>query len=102
MTATRYASITLSGRVEACGNIIFKLSETTPNILIGRCGKKSLLICIGFNIFQLLSVPSPKTVVYVTVDWLPLKCMGLEYRVALNGVMGLHRKAAQYSSSEHH
>ena len=32
MTATRYASITLSGRV-------FKLSETTPNILIGRCGK---------------------------------------------------------------
>src|SRR4029434_969252 len=54
--------------------------------------KKSLLICIGFNIFQLLSVASPKKVVYVTIDWLPLKCMGLEYRVARNGVMGLHRK----------
>ena len=39
MTATRYASITLSGRVVTCGNSIFKLSETTPNILIGRCGK---------------------------------------------------------------
>src|SRR4029434_5257756 len=34
MTATRYASIALSGRVVACGNIIFKPSETTPNILI--------------------------------------------------------------------
>src|SRR4029434_1119711 len=39
MTATRYASITLSGRVVAGGNSIFKLSETTPNILIGRCWK---------------------------------------------------------------
>ena len=53
--------------------------------------KKSLLICIGFNFFQLLSVASPKTGVYVTMDWLPLKCMGLEYRAARNGVMGLHR-----------
>src|SRR4029434_1122280 len=88
MTATRYASITLSVRVVACGNSIFKRSETTPNILIGRCGEKSLLICIGFNIFQLLSAASPKKVVYVTMDWLPLKCMGLEYRVARNGVMG--------------
>src|SRR4029434_5716601 len=25
---------------------------------------------------QLFSVASPKTVVYVTMDWLPLKCMG--------------------------
>src|SRR4029434_8419526 len=25
------------------------------------------------------------------MDWLPLKCMGLEYRVARNGVMGFHR-----------
>ena len=82
MTATRYACIALSGRVVACGNSIFKLSETTPNNLIGRCLEKSL---------QLLSVASPKTVVYVTMDWLPLKCMGLEYRVARNGVMGLHR-----------
>src|SRR4029434_5832957 len=90
MTATRYDSITLSGRVVACGNSIFKLSETTTNNLIGRCREKSLLICIGFNIFQLLSVVSPKTVVYITMDWLPLKCMGLEYRVARNGVMGLH------------
>src|SRR4029434_7476271 len=92
MTATRYASIALSGRVVACGNIIFKPSETTQNNLIGRCREKSLLICIGFNIFQLLSVASHKTVVYVTMNWLPLKCMGLEYRVARNGVMGLHRK----------
>ena len=30
MTATRYASIALSGRVVACGNSIFKRSETTP------------------------------------------------------------------------
>src|SRR4029434_11250725 len=90
MTATRYASIALSGRVVACGNSIFKLSETTPNNLIGHCREKSLLICIGFNIFQLLSVTSPKTVGYVTMDWLLLKCVGLEYRVARNGVMGLH------------
>ena len=33
MTATRYSSIALSGRVVACGNIIFKPSETTPNRL---------------------------------------------------------------------
>ena len=92
MTATRYASIALSGRVVACGNSIFKPSETTPNNLIGRCREKLLLICIGFNIFQLLSVASPTTVVYVTMDWLPVKCLGLEYRVARNGVMGLHRK----------
>src|SRR4029434_794386 len=91
MTATRYASITLSGRVVACGNSIFKLLETTPNNLIGRCRGKSLFICIGFNFFQLLSVASPNRVVYVTMDWLPLKCMGLEYRVARNDVMGLHR-----------
>src|SRR4029434_4109658 len=91
MTATRYASIALSGRVVSCGNIIFKSSETTPNNLIGRCREKSLLICIGFNIFQVLSVASPKAVVYVTMDWLPLKCMGLEYRVARNSVMGYHR-----------
>src|SRR4029434_5249819 len=76
MTATRYASIALSGRVVACGNSIFKLSETTPNNLIGRCWEKSLLICIGLHFFQLLFVESPKTVVYVTMDWLPLKCMG--------------------------
>ena len=25
------------------------------------------------------------------MDWLPLKCMGLEYRVARNGLMGFHR-----------
>src|SRR4029434_9449523 len=54
-----------------------KPSETTPNNFIGRCREKSLLICIGFNFFQLLSVASPKTVVYVTMDWRPLKCMGL-------------------------
>src|SRR4029434_8457737 len=76
MTATRYASIALSGRVVACGNIIFKPSETTPHNLIGRCRGKSLLICIGFHYFQLVSVVSPKTVVYVTMDWLPFKCMG--------------------------
>src|SRR4029434_1396457 len=98
MTATRYASIALSRRVVACGNIIFKPSETTPNNLIGRCREKSLLICIGFNIFQHLSVASPKTVVYVTMDWLPLKCMGLEYHVARNGVMGLHRKQSDEKS----
>ena len=92
MTATRYASIALSGPVVACGNIIFKPSETTPNNLIGRCREKSLLICIGFNISQLLSVASPKTVVYVTMAWLPLKCMEFKYRVAHNGVMGFHRK----------
>ena len=40
MTATRYASIALSGRVVAGGNSIFKLSETTPNNLIGRCRDK--------------------------------------------------------------
>src|SRR4029434_2965262 len=28
------------------------------------------------------------------MDWLPLKCMGLEYRVTRNGVMGFHRKTA--------
>src|SRR4029434_11213767 len=96
MTVTRYASITLSGRVVACGNIIFKLSETTPNNVIGRCREKSLLICIGFNFFQLLSVASSKTVVYVTMDWLPLKCMDLEYPVARNGGMGLHRKTKDF------
>src|SRR4029434_10554883 len=93
MTASRHASIALSGRVVVCGNSIFKRSETTPNNLIGRCREKSLLICIEFNISQLLLVASPKTVVYVTMDWLPLKCMGFEYRVARNSVMGLHRKA---------
>ena len=34
------------------------------------------------------------------MDWLPLKCMGLEYRVARNGVMGFHRyilKQIKYS-----
>src|SRR4029434_518719 len=76
MTATRYASIALSGHVVASGNSIFKPSETTPNNLIGRCREKSLLICIVFNFFQLLSVASPNTVCYVTMDWLPLKCMG--------------------------
>src|SRR4029434_595660 len=85
MTATRYASIALSRRVVACGNIIFKPSETTPNNLIGRCREKSLLICIGFNIFQHLSVASPKTVVYVTMDWLPMKCMGLEQGFSTRG-----------------
>ena len=39
-------------------------------------------------------------VVYVTMDWLPLKCMGLEYRVARNGVMGLHRYAVATPSAE--
>src|SRR4029434_3031280 len=98
MTATRYASIVLSGRVVACGNIIFKPSETTPNNLIGRCREKSLLICIGFNISQILSVASPKTVVYVTMAWLPLKCMGFKYRVAHNGVMGFHRNTSNTES----
>src|SRR4029434_3959552 len=81
LCGSRYASIAWSGRVVACGNLIFKPSETTPNNLIGRCREKSLLICIGFNIFQLLSVASPKPVVYVTMDWLPLKCMG--FRIML-------------------
>src|SRR4029434_4082789 len=74
---------------------IFTPSETTPNTPIGRCQGKTLLICIGFNISQLLSVASPKTVVYVTMAWLPLKCMGFKYRVAHNGVMGFHREAFQ-------
>ena len=91
MTATRYASITLSGRVVACGNSITDWTSELVSNLIGRCREKSLLICIGFNFFQLLSVASPKTVVYVTMDWLLLKCMGLEYRVARNGVIGFHR-----------
>src|SRR4029434_340318 len=29
------------------------------------------------------------------MDWLLLKYMGLEYRVARNGVMGLHRKTSK-------
>ena len=59
---------------------IFKPSEMTPKNLIGRCRVKSFLICIGFNFFQLLSAVSPKTVVYVRMDCLPLKCMG--YRIS--------------------
>src|SRR4029434_5163089 len=62
---------------------------------------KTLLMCIGFNIYQLLSVASPKTMVYVTMDWLPLKCMGLEYRVARNGVMGLHLLDTTCSEMQH-
>src|SRR4029434_3719256 len=99
MTATRYASIALSGRVVACGNSITDWTSELVSNLIGRCREKSL-ICIGFNFFQLLSVASPKTVVYVTMYWLPLKCMGLEYRVARNDVMGFHRyikKQIKYS-----
>src|SRR4029434_289404 len=81
MTATRYASITMSGRFVACGNSIFKLSETTPNNLIGRCRGKTLLICIGLNFPQLFSLATSKTVVYVTMDCLPLKLMG--FRITL-------------------
>src|SRR4029434_132426 len=81
MTAPRYASIALSGRVVACGNSIFKLSETTPNNLIGRCRGKTLLICIRLNFHQLCSLATSKTVVYVTMDCLPLKLMG--FRITL-------------------
>src|SRR4029434_8251197 len=36
--------------------------------------------------YHRVTTASPKTMVYVIMDWLPLKCMDLEYRVARNGV----------------
>src|SRR4029434_7189382 len=91
MTATRYASIALSGRVVACGNSIFKLSETTPNNLIGRCRRK-----IAPHLHRIQHFPTfigrfAQNGGLVTMAWLPLKCMVFKYRVAHNGVMGFHR-----------
>src|SRR4029434_8580369 len=86
MTATRYASIALIGRVVACGNSITDWTSELVSNLIGRCREKSLLICIGFNFLQLLSVASPKTVVYVTMHRLPLKCMGFRNIASLVSV----------------
>src|SRR4029434_10382391 len=72
MTATQYASIALSWRVIARGNIIFKPSETTPNNLIGRCWRNSLLLCIALNFPQLFSLACPNSLVYVLNIALPL------------------------------